>query len=162
MKDLDVLVTIGGVPIYASEDGSYVHFLSDLDVCNDGSGPAHGDEYHQSQTAYYSGGRDGGKYLNADKDKYLVVPPQVRSMVPPVVMGCQGRVTNMNTGEVSEAVTGDIGPKDKTGECAYCLAKKLNSSITYNSGDTKRIYLYELWPGKAAKVDGFTYRLQPA
>jgi hypothetical protein len=157
-ENLDVLLTIDSVSIYASKDGTYVRFKSDLSICNDGSGPAHGDPYHQSQTAYYN----GGKFLNADKDKYLVVPPQVRSMVPPVVMGCQGRVTNTKTGVVSEAVTGDIGPSDKTGECSYCLAKVLNSSITYNSGDTKRIYLYELWPGVAAVVDGKHYKLESA
>ena len=112
----------------------------------------------QAQTAYYN----GGKYLNADKDKYTVVPPQIRSMVPPVVMGCHARVTNMQTGVVSEAVVGDIGPKDKTGECAYCLAKILNPSITYNTGDDRRTYLYELWPGKPAVVDGKEYALQPA
>jgi hypothetical protein len=160
--DLNVLVSIGKVTIYASKDGTYVRFLSDLDICNDGSGDPHGDKHHQAQTAYYSGGRDGGKYLNADKDKYIVVPPQVRSKVPPVVMGCRGRVTNMQTNVVEEGVVGEIGPDDKTGECAYVLAKKLNPSISYNSGDEHRIYLYELWPGEAATVDGFTYKLQPA
>src|SRR5580765_8445069 len=77
--ELDVLLTIGSVNIYRNADGSYCNFLSDLDVCNDGSGPAHGDPYHQSQTAYCSGGRDGGKYMNADKDRYMVVPPQIRA-----------------------------------------------------------------------------------
>lgn len=161
-EDLDVLTTIGAVTIYASKDGSYVHFLSDLDICNDGSGHSHGDPDHAKQTAYYSGGRDGGRYLNADKDKYIVVPPQVRSGVKPVVMGCRGRVTNMHTGTVEEGMVGEIGPDHKTGECAYVLAKKLNPSIGYNSGDEHRIYLYELWPGEAATVDGFTYKLQPA
>ena len=68
----------------------------------------------------------------------------------------------METHIVEEGVIGDIGPDDKTGETAYVLAKLLNPSITYNSGDTNRIYLYELWPDVAATVDGFTYKLQPA
>lgn len=160
--DLEVLVKVGSINIYTNRDGSYCNFLSDLDICNDGSGPAHGDQHHQAMTAYYSGGRDGGKYLNADKDKYIVVPPQVRSKLPGVVMGCRGRVTNMETHVVEEGVIGDIGPDDKTGETAYVLAKKLNPSIDYNSGDTNRIYLYELWPDVPATVDGFTYKLQPA
>lgn len=160
--NLDVLVKVGSINIYRNADGSYCNFLSDLDICNDGSGPSHGDPYHQAQTAYYSGGRDGGKYLNADKDKYIVVPPQVRSKLPGVVMGCKGRVTNMETHVVEEGMIGDIGPDTKTGETAYVLAKLLNPSITYNTGDTNRIYLYELWPDVPATVDGFTYKLQPA
>lgn len=160
MKPLEVepLLKIGGVTIFASPKGDYIRFVSDLDICNDGSGSAHGDPYHQSQTAYYN----GGKYLSADKDKYIVIPPQVRSGVDPVVMGCQARLTNLKTGTIQEAVTGDIGPKDKTGEAAYCLAKIVCPKITHNSGDTNRIYLYELWPGKAAVVDGKHYKLESA
>lgn len=154
---LKPLLKIGDVTIRATAEGDYVCFTSDLDICNDGSGPSHGDPSYQSETAYYN----GGKYLNADKDQYLVIPPQIRSMVPPVVMGCQGKVTNKETGESFPAVTGDIGPKDKTGEAAYCLAKKLNSKITHNSGDGRLIYKYELWPGKAAVVGEKTYKLEP-
>lgn len=154
---LKPLLTIGIVTIYTTESGDYVIFTSDLDICNDGSGPAHGDPYHQNQTAYYN----GGKYLNADKDKYIVIPPQVRSMVAPVVMGCQARITNLDTKVVHAAVTGDIGPKDKTGEAAYCLAKILNPKITHNSGDTRLIYKYELFPGKPAVVNGKHYKLEP-
>jgi hypothetical protein len=162
VKDSDVLITIGGVPIYASDGGAYVCFLSDLDICNDGCGPAHGDPDHQSQTAYYSGGIQGGKYLNADKDRYIVIPPQIRSMVPGVVMGCLARLTNKQLDKSFAAVCGEIGPDDKTGEAAYCLAKKVNPEITYNSGDERKIYLYEIWPDLPAIVDNFTYKLQPA
>ena len=152
------LLTIGEVTIYAEDDGSYVYFISDLDICNDGSGPKHGDSSYQSQTAYYN----GGKFLNADKDKYIVIPPQVRSMVGPVVMGCKARASNLEANVRYAAVTGDIGPDDKTGEAAYCLAKKLNPKITHNSGDEQMIYLYELWPGIPAVVDGKHYKLEAA
>jgi len=156
--NLEVLLTIGNVTIYASRKGDYVAFVSDLDICNDGSGPSHGDPSYQSQTAYYN----GGKYLNADKDKYIVIPPQVRKMVPPAVMGCKARLTNLDSKVTSAAVTGEIGPDDKTGEAAYCLAKLINPKITHNSGDSRLIYLYELWPGTPAVVDGKTYKLEPA
>lgn len=155
---IDILLTIDPVIIYQMLAGRYVCFRSDLDVCNDGSGPDYDDPHHQSQTAYYN----GGEFLNADEDKYIVVPPQIRSMVPPVVMGCQGRLTNLETGEWWSAVTGEIGPDDKTGEAAYCLAKLANPQISHNSGDTRRIYLYECWPGVPAVVDGKTYKLEPA
>jgi hypothetical protein len=152
------LLTISPVTIYQMFGGGYVYFTSNLDVCNDGSGPAHGDPYHQSQTAYWN----DGKFLNADKDKYVVIPPQIRSMVPGVVMGCQARVTNLETGVWHAGVIGDIGPDEKTGETAYCLAKILNPEITYNSGDSRLIYFYELWPGHAAQVGNKTYELEPA
>jgi Fungal chitosanase of glycosyl hydrolase group 75 len=155
---LEVLITIGTVPIYATKKGDYVCFVSDLDVCNDGSGPAHGDAYHQAQTAYYN----GGKFLNAGKDKYIVIPPQVRSMVRPTVMGCQAKLTRLDSMAAHAAVTGDIGPDTKTGEAAYCLAKLINPKITHNTGDEKLIYFYELWPGKAAVVDAKAYKLEPA
>jgi len=156
---MNELITIADeVTIYEALNGRYVRFISDLDVCNDGSGPDYDDPHHQSQTAYYN----GGKFLNADVDKYIVIPPQVRSLVPPVVMGSQGRLTNLETGQWWAAVTGEIGPDDKTGEAAYCLANLANPAITHNSGDSSRIYLYELWPGVPAVVDGKTYKLEPA
>lgn len=154
---LEVLLVIDGVKIYVNEDKSYVCFTSDLDICNDGSGPSHGDSSYQSMTAYYN----GGKYLNADVDKYIVVPPQIRAMVPGVVMGCQGKVTRENK-DAQPGVVGDIGPDYTTGEAAYCLAKVINPSVGYNSGDKKRVYLYELWPGVPAVVDGKQYKLEPA
>lgn len=157
MTPLELLLEIGGVPIFTGYDGHYVVFISNLDVCNDGSGPKHGDPHYQSQTAYYN----GGKYLNADKDKYIVIPPQIRSGVPPAVMGCQARMTNLKTGRWSAAICGEIGPKDKTGEAAYCIAKELQPKITHNTGDTSCIYLYELWPGIPAVVDGKHYKLEP-
>lgn len=155
---LDILVTIDGNPIFVGYDGRYVTFISDLDVCNDGSGPKHGDPDYQPETAYYN----KGKFLNADEDRYIVIPPQVRSHVEPVVMGCQGRMTNLLTGQWSAAVTGDIGPNYTTGEAAYCLAKLLNKKITHNSGDERNIYLYELWPGIPAVVETKRYKLEPA
>lgn len=152
------LLTISPVKIYQALGGRYITFRSDLDICNDGSGPDHDDVSHQPMTAYYN----GGEYLNADEDRYIVIPPQVREMVAPVVMGCQGRLTNMETGQWWAAVTGEIGPDDKTGEAAYCLAKLANPKVTHNSGDERRIYLYELWPGIPAVVEGKAYDLEPA
>ena len=155
---MNELLTIEPVTIYELLDMRYVRFVSNLDVCNDGSGPDYDDPYHQAQTAYYN----GGNFLNADVDRYMVVPPQIRAMVPGVVMGCQARVTNLTTGQWSAAVVGDIGPESKTGECAYCLAKILNPEIGHNTGDMEYIYLYELFPDIPAVVNGKHYKLEPA
>lgn len=152
------LLVIDQVMIAGAGNGRYIAFISNLDICNDGTGPDYDDPHHQSQTAYYN----GGKYLNADVDKYIVSPPQVRAMIEPVLMGCQGRITNLSTAKWSAAVVGEIGPDDKTGEAAYCVAKIVNPKITHNSGDMRRLYLYEFWPGIPAVVDGKTYKLEPA
>jgi hypothetical protein len=154
---LELLMEID-VPIFYALDGGYIAFISNLDVCTDGTGNEHGDDYHQDETAYYN----GGKFLNADKDRYIVIPPQIRSMVDPVVMGCQARATNLETAIWSAAVTGEIGPDDKTGEAAICLAQILNPKVSANSGDSDRIYLYELWPGIPAIVGDKEYKLEPA
>lgn len=156
--NLELLVTVGTTSIYATKKGDYICFVSDLDICNDGSGPSFGDPSYQPQTAYYN----GGKFLNAQKDKYIVVPPQVRSMVSPVVMGCQARLTRLDNMVESAAVMGEIGPDDITGEAAYCLAKFINPKITHNAGDERLIYFYELWPGVPAVVNGKKYALEPA
>ena len=142
------------VPIFGAFDDHYIAFISDLDICNDGSGPAHGDPSYQSQTAYWN----GGKFLNADKDPYIVTPPQIRDLIEPVVLGCLGRLTNMETGVFELGVVGEIGPADKTGEAAYCLAKRVNPKITHNTGDSRRVYLYEFWPDIPAPG----YKLQPS
>jgi len=164
--NLHPLVTISGVTIYSTKKGDYVCFVSDMDICNDGYGPKHGDPSYQSETAYYSNKScdppGPSQYLSGDVDKYIVVPPQVRSMVPPVVMGCQAKLTRLDSMQGYPAVTGEIGPDYETGEAAYCLAKLINPRISHNTGDDRLIYFYECWPGKAAVVDGKTYRLQPA
>lgn len=160
--EMELFLQIDGVKFWQSKDGDYVRFHSDLDICNDGSGPDYDDPHHQAQTAYYSGGKEGGKYLNADVDRYIVVPPQVRALLPGVVMGCRGRVTNLKTGVSEEGVVGEIGPDDTSGETAYCLAKLVNPAIGHNTGDKSRHYLYELWPDEPARDGEFTYKLQPA
>jgi hypothetical protein len=156
---LEVLIEIDdGTTIYATPKGDYICFVSNLDVCTDGTGDDHGDDYHQDQTAYYN----GGKFLNADKDKYIVIPPQVRTLPDPIVLGCQAKLARLDTHKESLAVCGEVGPDDKAGEAAICLAQLMNPDVSANSGDSRRIYFYELWPGKPARVGNKTYKLEPA
>src|SRR5262245_14613991 len=145
---LEPLIIIGSVVIYSTKKGDYICFVSDLDVCTDGTGSSHGDPYYQPQTAYYN----NGKYLNADKDHYIVIPPEVRMMPDPVVLGCQAKLTRLDSHKTHDAVCGEIGPNMKTGEAAICLARYMNPNVNANSGDSSLIYFYELWPGKPATV----------
>src|SRR5215510_8791743 len=103
MYPLELLMTISGVDVLSGFDGRYICFISDLDVCTDGTGQDHGDDYHLNETAYVPS-------LNADTDRYVVVPPQIRMGVDPVVMGCQARLTNLSTAHWWAAVMGEIGP----------------------------------------------------
>jgi len=145
---------IGNVQIHSGYDGGYIKFVSDLDICNDGTGPSHGDPHHQAQTTYRP-------FLNADVDKYIVTPPQIRTGVKPTVIGCLGRATHLPSRRWSWAVVGTSGPPDKTGEASHALAKVLNPAVTPNSGDKREDYLYEMWPGVPAIVDGKQYQLVP-
>jgi len=156
--DLQVLLVIGSVTIYTSPNGKYICFVSNLDVCTDGTGNHYDDQSPQDETAYYN----GGKFLNADKDHYIVIPPQVRMMPDPVVLGCQAKLTRLDSMKSHAAVTGEIGPDDKTGEAAICLAKFINPAVSANSGDNRLIYFYELWPGTPAVVGAKKYKLEPA
>src|SRR4029450_7664925 len=153
--NLQVLIVIGGTTIYTTPNGKYICFVSNLDVCTDGTGDHHGDKTPLDTTAY-------NPYLNADKDKYIVIPPQVRTLPDPVVLGCQAKLTRLDNMNSSPAVTGEIGPNTKTGEAAICLAQLMNPNVSANNGDERTIYFYELWPGKAAVVDGVKYKLEPA
>lgn len=155
MKLQHFLTVAAGVEILVSDDQTYMTFISNLDVCTDGSGSSHGDHHHLNHTAY-------SPSLNADKDYYIVLHPKMRTGVKPVVLGCLGRVTNLRTLEWHWGVWGEVGPSSKTGEAAIVLAKHLNPKVSANSGDSKHIYLYECWPGIPANVDGKQYRLLPA
>ena len=138
-------------------EGGRCWFYSDLDICNDGSGSAHGDPHFRPMTAYYN----KGKYLNAGRDPYIVVPPQLRKHFKPTkIMGCKAQLTHTTAQISAEGLVGEIGPPNKTGEAAYCLAKIVNPKITHNSGDKRRIYLYEFWPGIPALINGKAFALE--
>jgi hypothetical protein len=149
------LFVIDGEPVILYDDG-WIRFRSNLDIDNDGSGPAHGDTDEEPDTSLHFNGLP----LNADIDKYFVVPPQIILAVPEIVLGCQGRLTRLSTKVSSPAVVGDVGPHKKLGEAAYILAKTVNPNVGHNSGDERHDYLYELKPGSPAVVDGKTYNLQ--
>src|SRR6516225_8912539 len=127
------LIKIGKVVIAVAPDHSYGRFVSDLDICNDGSGAAFNDPHYRPATAY----QNGGKFLNAGVDPYIVLPMQTRKLFKKKVMGCQAKLTNLATDLSCDAMVGELGPTNKTGEAAYCLAKQVNPKVTHNSGDKR-------------------------
>lgn len=150
-----VIATIEGEPITEYDNGR-VSWRAKMAIDSDGVGPHHGDHTAQDETTYKPN-------LNADEDKYIVVPPAIRNGVKGVVMGCQAHVRNIKNGRETHAVVGDVGPHKKLGEasCATASAVGLNPSPV-SGGVDEHIIEYTIWPGTPASVDGKIYKLQPA
>lgn len=136
-------------------DDLSVQFISKAAIDSDGVGPHHGDHTAQDETSYKPD-------LNADVDRYIVVPPAIISGVTGVVIGCQAHVVNAKNGKFTDAVVGDIGPHHKLGEisCACASAIGLNPSPV-DGGVDAHVIKYTLWPGTPANVEGKIYVLQP-
>lgn len=148
-----LIATIENESIVEEEDGR-VHWKSKAAIDSDGVGPHHGDRTAQNQTTYKPN-------LNADIDRYIVVPPAIIHGVEGIVIGCQARVTNTINGQDTDAVVGDVGPHLKLGEisCACASAIGLNPSPV-DGGVDAHVIQYEIWPGKAAWVGERVYTLQ--
>lgn len=153
-----IIDTIEGENINEMDDLS-VTFKSKAAVDTDGIGPHHGDPCAQSETTL----KLNGESLNADVDRYIVVPPAIVHGVKGIVMGCQAFCSNTKNGRSTEAVVGDIGPHKKLGEVSVACADALGLNPSPTTGGTdEHIIHYHLIPGQAAVVNGKQYQLQPA
>lgn len=153
-----LIATIENEPILLDAGGRvYYHAKAAIDC--DGTGPHYGDPDAQSETSL----KWNGTSLNADEDRYIVVPPAIIRGVGPVVLGCRVRVTNEENGKSTLAVVGDVGPHTKLGEIsrATAIALGIDPSPTSGGMDAHHCF-YEIWPGVAAVVDGKEYHLQPS
>lgn len=153
-----VIAVKEGCAIIELDDGC-VTWRAKGAVDTDGSGPSHGDPDYQPDTSLHL----DGKPLNADVDKYIVVPPAIIHGVKGVVMGCKASVVNLRNGKATAAVVADQGPGLKIGElsCAAAIALGLDPSPT-KGGEDEHVLDYKIWPGVPAEVDGKLYRLQPS
>ena len=84
-----------------------------------------------------------------------------------IVLGCRCVVTNSRTGKTTEAVVADTGPHDHLGEisvaCARAIGVSTGTTHPANGGGASSPTIhYQLFPGKAAVVNGVTYPLQPS
>lgn len=151
---MKTLAIIQGSNITLHDDG-HISFIADADIDCDGSGgnPDH-DPYFQPDTSLHN----NGKALNAYKESFIVVPAIILTAVKPIILGCRARVHYLETGLITEAVVGDIGPRTKIGELSVFCAKELGMPSNPNIGGTSnKFVIYELWPG----VPAFGYKLQP-
>jgi len=158
---MNKLGIIEGCTIYHgkdSDDREIVQFTAKFAICTDGMPKnIYGDKHWQRGTAYYN----GGKYLNADKVPYIVVPPFIVSAVDGIIMGAEASAFHLKNGNESDAIVGEKGPKDKLGEGSIELARRLGLNPHPNHGGTlEHIVHYTIYVGEPAVVDGIKYKLQ--
>ena len=162
MELANEIVTLEGCTAYWIERfGAFrCYWTAKMAICCDGSGGNPSDDpCYQPETAYWN----NGNFVNPYEVPYIVVPPQVRYGVDPVVMGCQGVIINLENGLSTPAMVGDEGPDDKIGEASVEAAKRVGLSGDPNDGGTsEHTILYIIWPGVEAVVDGKTWALQPS
>lgn len=151
---MKIIATIEGHEITEEDNGS-VTFTAGANIDNDGpNGNPEGDPYHQEETSL----RLNGKSINAETVPYIVVPPAIIRGVAPVVLGCEAVV--WYGPKCVNAVTADIGPKNKLGEISVECARRLGINPSPLHGGVSGGVHYELHPGVPAVVDGITYPLQ--
>jgi hypothetical protein len=158
MKEIGRFTQEGFESIAIEDDDGKCHMIADFDVDVDGSLPnIYHDPYYQNDTTLHY----QGKALNTDEDKFAVLPTPLIKAVKGIVLGCQGRATNLLNGKKSDFVVGDVGPTKKNGEGSRALAIVLEINPNPNTGGMDEAHvLYEWWPGKAAIVDLKQYALQ--
>jgi hypothetical protein len=145
--------TIEETPVVLCSDISYL-LWGEAMIDSDGTGSSHGDPDQQAQTSYEP-------YLNADLDKYIVLPPQLFAGVKPMVLGCKVEVLNLTNGLYTDAVVGDQGPSLKIGEMSIATAKALGiPSSPTTGGVSTHTLLYRIYPGIPARVGNKVYSLQ--
>lgn len=125
-------------------------------VDTDGSGDHHGDKTAQDETTYKPD-------LNADNERFIVVPGVVRHESLGIVIGAYAVVEDTVTGKVLDGVVGDVGPNDRSGEFSRRMVMELGLSGNPNTGGTdSRRFNVTIYANRPAVVNGKTYKLQAA
>lgn len=149
------IATIDGCEIREDPEGG-IHFCADADIDADGDGDnPHHDRDFKADTSLHIGGMP----LNAEVDRYIVVPLPLIRAVQKIVLGCQAFV--VYRGICVDAVVGDVGPSRKLGELSIACAEALEIDPNPNNGGvSERVVHYLLFPGRPARVGGVHYKLQ--
>jgi hypothetical protein len=154
--------TIEGCDVYhgVEKGREIVQFQAKMAVCCDGmKHNTYSDPCWNPETAYYN----NGKFLNPNKVRYVVVPPLIIQSVDAIVLGSECDVFNTQNKTRTDAICGEVGPKDKLGEGSCALAQAVGLNPNPNHGGTEgHIILYTIYVGEAAVIDGVKYKLQPS
>lgn len=152
------IALIENCQVYEDSDNA-VTYVAKAAIDSDGGDNREGDPSWQAGTSL----KHNGKPIDAESVPYVVVPPAIIHGVKGIVLGCEARVTDTRTGKSTFAVVADIGPRKKLGEVSVACAKAIGiPSSPITGGVEIHVILYELWPGKAATLNGINYSLQPA
>jgi hypothetical protein len=101
------------------------------------------------------------RYVDAATVPFLVICPELRDAVDPIVFGCLAILTNTQTGATCAAVVADGGNYNEMGEISQAAAEALG--IPGNArgvGTSANLLTMQIFPGLAAVVNGVTYPLQ--
>lgn len=109
------------------------------------------------------GAADARLWLDSENVCYGVVPGALLEMIDPVFIGCLMRVHVEDSDILPiDLVCGDVSDNTHLGEYSMKIFKGLGLNDSPISGGTESpIITCELWPGKAAYVDGEQFELQP-
>jgi hypothetical protein len=126
-----------------------------------------------SATSLYLPGKNGErlpdscplKYVDSATVPFVAVPPVIVKTIADPVLGCHCLVTNSKTGRTTDAVVADVGPSNHLGEISVACARALGVSTgtthpANGGGASSPTIRYQLFPGKAAVVNGVIYPLQ--
>lgn len=150
------LGVIEGILIVQRPD-RVVQYLAKAAIDCDGSDNRHNDPCWQQDTSLTL----KGKPIDAESVPYIVVPPSIIKGVKEVVLGSMAVVTNTKTGQSTQAVVADVGPRRKIGELSCECARRIGLNGNPNFGGTDhKIIRYEIYVGIAAKIDGVQYSLK--
>jgi hypothetical protein len=157
------IATVEGEPIdlymfgpKGKELDEVVEYIGACRIDNDGTGPAEGDPYHQNETSL----KNNGKFLNAQTECFVAVPPQICEKTKGIVLGSLCVVENRNSTKCI-CVVGDIGPRKKIGEVSSLAAKVLGvNPDPVKGGDDNHEFAYTIYVNVAAYANGVLYKLQ--
>ena len=85
------------------------------------------------------------RYVDATQIPYIVLPPEVQSKFD-VQLGDFAVVINGKSGQHSEAIFADVGPRGKIGEGSIALANKLGIPSSPRDGGTDSGVVYVVFP----------------
>lgn len=115
-----------------------------------------------SATSYKFSGKDRKDpraYLDSNAVPFIVVPSHWRNEVEGIVLGCRATIHDKHSCKILEAIVGDFGPRNKTGEASIACAKFFGvPSSPKNGGTEEKRFTYVFYPDVA--VAG--YELIPA
>ena len=140
-----------------AEKDEVVKFEGCCRIDNDGSGPSEGDPYHQDQTSLMN----NGKYLNAQTECFVAIPPQICQKTIGKVLGSLCLVENLSNELSCICVVGDVGPKNKVGEVSSLAAKVLGVDPNpVSGGSNMHDFAYTIYVNVAAYANGVQYKCQ--